>query len=141
MFMLLMYAGDYAFAIDCKYVKEIVPQVHITKTPHVSDHLLGHINYSGRPIPVADLTMLIEKRPSSRNMNTRIVLIQPPGARNALFGLIAERVTEAKELDLDGRMESSIHPKDLPFLASILNKDAESIQLLDVEKLFAFLSD
>ena len=139
MFMLLVCAGDFTYAINSAHVTEVIPRVRIKKIPHVPDYLLGHINFSGKPIPVADLSVIIEGHPSRDCMHTRIILLHTAGADYPQFGLVAEKVTEATDLDIYAFAESGMHPKDLPFFKGILNEGKSVTQLLDVDKLYGFL--
>ena len=137
--MLLVCAGEYTYAIHTKYVTEVIPQVKITKIPQVPDYILGHINFGGKPIPVADLSLLINAQTSRPCMHTRIVLLQPTGVKTPLFGLLAEKVTEAIEINETAFAESGVHPISLSFFGGISNEKEMAIQQLDVDKLYAFL--
>lgn len=152
MLMLLVYAGCYTYAINAALVKRVIPQVKVVRIPHVPKCFLGHINIYGKPVPVADLSLIVRDAPSCNNMHTRIVLLNTTEAEEGLFGILAERVTEMLELDFSAFVESGIQSEGLPFLGPTLyyppprfaaedgiNKNAIAIQWLDVEKLFLFL--
>lgn len=139
MFMLLVCAGQYVYAINIAHVTEVIPMVKIKKIPHVPDYMLGHINFGGKPIPVADLSLIIENRTSCDCMHTRIVLLHSSGLDYPQFGLIAEKVTEVIDLELLSFVDSGVYPADLPFFKGISNDVDVPIQLLDVDKLYGFL--
>ena len=139
MFMLLVSAGFYTYAINAAFVKRVIPQVKIAEIPHVPKYFLGHITFDGKPVPVADLSLIIRGIPSSNCLHTRVVLLNHSGEGDGLFGILAEKVTEALELDLSNFVESSIHPEGLPFLGPTLNNNGSAIQWLDVDKLYLFL--
>lgn len=139
MFMLLVCAGNYTYAINTAHVTEVVPRVVIQRIPHTPDCILGHINFSGKPIPVADLSMIVEGRPCCDSMHTRIVLLHVAGMDSPQFGLMAEKVTEAVDLEAADFEEPGIRSQDLPFLRGIHDDGKAVVQLLDVDKLYGFL--
>lgn len=139
MLMLLVRAGIPAYAIKTTHIIEIVPKVDIQAMSQAPGFLLGHIKYSGRPIPVVDLTMLIEGASSANSMHTRIVLLASEENPQITLGLIAEKVTETADLPEQEFITSGLNPKDLPFFSGVLCKGNTTIQLIDIDKLFIYL--
>ena len=64
MAMLLFYAGENRFAIDCSSIVRVVPHVNLKKMPDRSPLLAGVLVLGGEPIPVIDFCQIIEKRPA-----------------------------------------------------------------------------
>jgi chemotaxis-related protein WspB len=139
MLILLVKAGEYTYAIPAHFVSRVVPQVKVTKIPQVCHFLIGHINFSGKPIPVVDLCLLVNKLPAARSMHTRIVLLQPSGADSATLGLLAEKVTETAAMDNDAFVDPGVHPSTLPFLDGVFEEGETAIQLIDIDKLYAYV--
>ena len=139
MLMLLMRTNGFDYAINSAYITEIIPLVKIKKIPLVPEYIIGQINYNGKPVPVADLSLLIEGSPSEEKMHTRIILLETEPNHHSRFGLMAENVTETTELDLNKFQEPGISPGRLSFFGGIYNEGEASIQLIDVEKLADFL--
>lgn len=140
MLLLLACAGNSIYAINSAHVLEVVPRVRFRRIPHSPDYLLGHINFSGVPIPIVDLSLLVTGQPSNNLMHTRIILLQHQNDNKVILGLVAEKVTELAELDLKDFFEPGISSKDLPYLDGIYNSpQLETIQLINIENLFKFL--
>lgn len=139
MLMLLVCTSDYTYAISSSQITEIIPRVKIKKIPLVPEYLVGQINFNGKPVPIADLSILVEGKPASLNMHTRIVLLQPQHEKRTTFGIMAENVTETIDLKKEDFQESGLHPKKLPFFNGIFNEGAVSVQMIDVDKLYEFL--
>lgn len=139
MFTLLVFAGDYTYAVDTQYVVEVIPQVKMIPIPHAPDYIHGHINFEGTAVPVVDLSLLVNGTRCSFCMHTRIVLLQPSGAKAATFGLLAEKVTDVLDMDRAGFLDTGVSSSDLPFFEGISHKTGSAIELLNVDKLNAFL--
>lgn len=139
MSLLLMCAGENAYAMDVAHIKEIIPRVLIVKTSSQSDDLLGHIIFDGKPVPIADLSYLINRRSSQECMHSRIILME--NTEGCLFGLLAERVTEMIEVDLTAFDRTNLLPQKLPFLNGIAKLGETAVQLLDPEKLISFFAE
>lgn len=133
--MLLMRAGDNMYAIDSTDVVEVIPRVKINKIPHSPEFILGQINFSGKPVPVGDLSILIEGRESKNSLHTRIVLLKSSLGNGQIFGLLAENMTDAVELNRKDFTQVDLSLNQPSFSAGILNKEEKIIHLLDVDKL------
>lgn len=134
MLMLLFYCGSECYALDCEPVIEIFPKVKLKPIPGLKNHasLVGLLNYGGKPVPVVDLCLLIEKRPCSDSMHTRLILIDRD---QHLLALMAEKVTETADLKREQFVESGLQMKELPFLNGVYNADDKSILYFDLAKL------
>lgn len=141
MLMLLFYAGDKAYAIDCQYIFEIVPYINLEKNPRGLDYVRGLANFEGRPVTVVDFSQLTAGRPSSFYLHTRIIfLVEDRESRTfCSLGIIAEKVIEVMELPAADFFEPKLNVSDFPFLDGITHDLGRSIQRVDVDKLFQFL--
>lgn len=138
MLMLLFQIGPDSYALDAEYVVEIFPKIKLKKIPCSKDFVAGLLNYGGMPIPVVDIPQLIIKRPSDSALHTRIILVNH---EHNFFGLIAEKVTEIKELEKDVFIDSGIKLKAFPFLGGLYSQGENTIQFFNIEELFNFLRD
>lgn len=134
MLMLLFYCGSACYALDCEPIIEIFPRITLKPLPGVKDHpcLSGLLNYGGKPVPVVDLCLLLEKRPCSDSMHTRLILVE---FNQHLLALMAEKVTETAHLEKKMFVESGLQIKEMPFLKGIYHEGDKSIVLFDLEKL------
>lgn len=125
--MLLFYAGQHCFALDAESIVEVFPKVTLNPIPGQPEpYLAGLLNYGGKPIPVVDICQLIEKRPCSEAMHSRIILTDH-------LALLAEKVTETADLDPDRFFPSGLTL--FPFLKGVYTEGERSIQRFDLAEL------
>ncbi len=137
MLVLLFHLGEGMYAVDCRYVKEISPMVRLKTMPHSPGHLAGLFHYRGSIVPVLDLGTLILGAPCRVRLSSRIIIIEMAGESQepALFGLIAERVTEAVRKPAQSFVSPGIHLPRTPYLGGVLMEQEMMIQLIDLEAL------
>lgn len=137
MLVLLFYLGDVMYTIKCDKVREIAPMVTLKKIPHAPDFFAGLFNYRGMIVPVIDLCQLIQGRPCQIRLSTRIILVDYLKKDNttAVFGLMAERVTEAVMKPDDALVPPSVSMQKTPFLGGIIMEQKDMIQYIDVDLL------
>ena len=109
MLVLLVHAADQLYCIRAASIVEIIPRVPLQPVPHAPGALAGLLHFRSEVIPVIDLHALISGQPSAALLSTRIAVVS--GARR--FGLVAERVTEALQVE-----ESDIAPAPVTLEAS-----------------------
>ena len=136
MLLLLFETIDGRYALDSKYIVEIIPLLKTKKIPAAPAFVKGMINYHGTPVPVFDFSA-IEGGESSRVLySTRIILVNYPlDDEEKLVGLIAEKATDVIRCD-----ESNIRSAGI-----LLEKDSlggtgdsaqeELVQLFDVKRM------
>lgn len=141
MLILPFNVGEEVYAIDSDYVVEVVPRVKLKIIPHVPEFVVGMLNFNELPVPVVDMCLLIENRPSSPCLHTRIVILSNVSESEEILhlGIIGEKITETCEQELSKFIDSGVRLKDLPYLDGVLNEKDQSIQLIDVDRLFQFL--
>lgn len=131
MLMLLFYCGSDCFALDCESIVEIFPKVKLQKIPGQNEKtcLAGLFNYGGKPIPVIDLCLYVDKRPCSNSMHTRLILVE---VKQHLLAIMAEKVTETAELNREQFLESGLQLEGLPFLRGVYSKGDKAVQFFDL---------
>ncbi len=137
MLVLLFYLGDVMYSIKCDSVREIAPMVNLKELPHAPDYFAGLFNYRGMIVPVIDLRRLIQQQPCDIRLSTRIILLDyaKPDGTPAIFGIMAERVTEAVMRPLDALISSGITMERMPYLGGLLVDGNTMIQYIAVEAL------
>lgn len=137
MLVLRFYLGKQMYVINCSKVKEIAPMVALQKVPHAPPCVAGLFNYRGMIVPVIDLHQFIHGSPCQLRMSTRIILVdylrqdKTPG----VFGIMAERITEAVNKSRRDFIPSGITMKNAPYLGGILMENKEMIQFIDLDRL------
>jgi len=139
MLMLLFYAGSEACACDTQDVVEVVPKVKFKKNPYMPPYVAGTLNYGGVPILVLDLCQLLTARESSSSMHTRIIIFRNPNAQKdsfSLLGLIAEKITETKKIEVSKCVQSELALPHFPYLKGLLMEGTETFQVISLPILF-----
>jgi len=67
--------GEETYAIEIKYVTEIIGIQPITQVPELPSYIKGIINLRGRIIPVMDVRLRFKKPPVEYNDRTCIIVI------------------------------------------------------------------
>lgn len=83
--------GKEVYAIEIKYVTEIIGIQPITEVPELPPYVKGIINLRGRIIPVLDVRLRFKKTFMEYNDRTCIVVIE---FNNCFVGLIVDHVSE-----------------------------------------------
>ena len=94
--------GNEEYAIEIKYVIEIIGIQKITSVPNIKKFIKGIINLRGNIIPVIDVRMRFKMDTIDYDDRTCIVVID---ADNVSIGLIVDEVLEVLNID-----ESRISP-------------------------------
>jgi chemotaxis-related protein WspB len=135
--ILRFYLGDEMYVIKCQRIKEIVPMVALKRVPHAPACVAGLFNYRGMIVPVVDLRQFIDEIPCEIRMSTRIILVDyvRDDAKPSIFGIMAERVTEASEKPDSAFIPPSISIPNASYLAGVMMENKEMIQLIDLDRL------
>ena|ERR1700722_12846803 len=139
MLMLLFYVSSECLALSCDSIVEVFPQVHLKKGNGLPDYIAGVMNYGGTPVFVIDTVQLVENRPASSSLHTRIVLISANINGSNFLGLICEKAITTMEADLSQFVSPGFKFKDKPFLGGIYTQGLSSIQYFDTDELVKML--
>lgn len=135
--MLLFSVGSSLFACDAEPIIEIVPKVKLSQIPHTPAYFCGLMNYGGHPVPVIDFCQLIAGRSAQNSLHSRIILFtHPKEGLPPLLGVVAEKITETTLLSLDDFIKSGVKVEFHPYLEGVYSTEKETVQLVDIEKLF-----
>ncbi|HWQ29991.1 MAG TPA: chemotaxis protein CheW [Negativicutes bacterium] len=83
--------GKEVYAVEIKYVIEIIGIQPITEVPELPDYVKGIINLRGKIIPVMDIRLRFKKEPREYNDRTCIIVVEVAGI---LLGLIVDNISE-----------------------------------------------
>jgi chemotaxis-related protein WspB len=148
------------YAIDSKWVVELIPNVELCKIPHAPSFLVGMLAYRGKVMPVIDLGSLFAESPCRQSLSTRIILVKnmasdqnrenddrgntvndsQSGPRNqthaaGLLGLLAERVYDLTYVKPEQIVPAPVRIPEVPYLDWIVQTDQGIVQLIAVDRL------
>lgn len=142
MLALTFSVGESRYAVDVRRVVEVVPRIDLQPVPSASGCIAGMFDHAGTVVPVVDLGCLLGKEPCPRRLSTRIVLVESPQAGSTgLIGLVAEHVTELRELPDDDGSPAPVATSAGAALGPIVSRDDGLIQILRVDALGRLLGD
>jgi chemotaxis-related protein WspB len=141
MLFLVFQVGGHRYAIDAGQVAEVLPLVAINAIARAPEEIAGVLVYRGTPVPVVDLSQLLEDRPAERRLSTRLVIVHYPlgnegvqGERR-LLGLIAEKATETIRRDAHEFVDSGVVNDRAPYLGSVAPDTRGMVQRVDIGRL------
>lgn len=141
MLFLVFQVGAHRYAIDAGQVAEVLPLVAITAIARAPEDVAGVLVYRGAPMPVVDLSQLLEGRPAARRLSTRIVVVHYPvgkdGAQGGtrLLGLIAEKATETIRREALDFVDSGVVNDRAPYLGAVAPDPRGMVQRVDIARL------
>lgn len=132
--------GEELFALDVCQVREVLELDTITGVPNALEFMRGVINVRGSVVPVIDLRAKFGMGPTTRTIDTRIVVMELDlDGEMTVLGAIADSVHEVIDLQT-----SSIEPPPkigsrwrTKFIRGIGKKDEKFILILDIDKVFS----
>jgi chemotaxis-related protein WspB len=138
MLMLIVKTGEELYAIDARSIIEVLPLVECRTLPRAPLGILGVINHHGAPVPVLDLAEFVVRRPSSRRMSTRIVIVDYDGGSGKThpLGIVMEHAIETRSLNESDFVTSGVATPDAVYLGPVAATEHGIIQKLDPQKVF-----
>ena len=122
------------YAIEIKFVTEIIGIQSITQMPELPSFVKGIINLRGKIIPVIDVRLRFNKEPMEYNDRTCIIVID---FKDTYLGLIVDNVSEVLEIS----EENIIIPPNInstaenKYIKEIGKTEKEVCMILSCEKL------
>ncbi|UPA18040.1 chemotaxis protein CheW [Borrelia puertoricensis] len=144
----LLFSLDELYAIEIKYVVEVLEYTKISKIPRTPDYMAGIINNRGKIVPVIDIRKqfgMQDRRVSDDGLKKKDVDISNIIILNLIYegdelnlGILVDYVNEVLELSLSDIDEA---PKigtrfNSRFISGIGKRNNKFIIILDVENLF-----
>jgi chemotaxis-related protein WspB len=138
MLFLVCQLGAHRYAIDASQVAEVLPLVAVTAIARAPEDVAGIFLYRGAPVPVVDLSQLLEGRPAERRLSTRIIVVHCPiGGDTRLLGLIAEKATETIRRDAREFVDSGVVNDHAPYLGAVAPDSRGMVQRIDIARLLS----
>lgn len=135
--MLECYVGEKRYLFSTQSLVELLPYVSLSPLGGAPSYIRGALNYRGKSVIVADFSMLMEGEEAKSRLHTRILLLEQKGFPP--FGLICERVTEARNYPKESFVGKGIHVEEKPFLGGLVKIETGFAQEVLIEPLNAFL--
>jgi chemotaxis-related protein WspB len=161
MLFLAFQVGAHRYAIDASQVAEVLPLVAINAIARAPEEIAGVLVYRGAPVPVLDLSQLLEGRPAERRLSTRLVVVHYPVGKDVgkdagkdvgkdagkdvgkdsgkgetrLLALIAEKATETIRREALEFVDSGVVNDRTPYLGSVAPDTRGMVQRVDIGRL------
>jgi purine-binding chemotaxis protein CheW len=125
--------GNEYYAIEIKFVTEIIGMQPVSEVPELPEYIKGIINLRGKIIPVMDVRLRFKKPPISYNDRTCVIVIE---ISHISIGLIVDLVSEVMAIpDSDIVPPPEVSHGGNKFIKGIGKVSSEVKLLLDCEKL------
>ena len=138
MLLLLFEIGEGRYAMGIDDIVEIVPFVKLKKIPMAPNYISGLMNFRGTPLPVIDLSILIEGSPSEPRMSTRIIIIKYSWGGDKdedILGLIAHQITETTKTEITSIPTSGVLMDEALYRDRVESEDEGMVQWFDVKRM------
>ncbi len=133
--MLSFNVGDAIYAIEIKYIKEIIEVEQITLVPKIPGHIKGVINLRGKVVPVISIRKRFEIEEIPYDSRTCIIVLEFEDGEQV--GIIVDRVQEVvdvKSSDISQTPDSK-NVNANRYIKSIVHFENNVILLIDGNKL------
>lgn len=120
------------FAMDCRQLVEVVPQIDVRPLLPAVAGVRGLALWRGRSLPVLDLGVILAGAPCAERLSTRLIVAR---VGEACVGLLAERATDLVSFDDDGMLPPGIQVPGAPYLGPVAPQDGKLVQVLSVAEL------
>jgi len=122
------------YAIEIKFVIEIIGIQPITEVPELPEYVKGIINLRGKIIPVMDVRLRFKKKAMEYNDRTCIIVIE---VKDISIGLIVDNVSEVLSIADDDivLLPDMNKGTENKYIKAIGKVDKEVKLILDCEKL------
>lgn len=133
--MLSFSVADAVYAIEIKYIKEIIEVEQITVVPKIPDHIKGVINIRGKVVPVISVRKRFDIEEIPFDSRTCIIVLEFEDGEQV--GIIVDRVQEVvavKATDLSKTPDSK-NVNANRYIRSIVHFEEKVILLIDCIKL------
>lgn len=122
------------FAINISYVNRIIEYEKPIQIPESSEFLMGVIKYSGKILPIIDLTKKLFHTALLNYEESKIIVI---GLNNSQVGLLVEDVLGIHKFEQDQYEDSRIDTEvSKEYINGFIKLEDDITIVLDPEKLF-----
>lgn len=131
---LTFHLGTEVYAIEIRFVTEIIGILKITPIPEMPEFIKGVINLRGKIIPVMDVRTRFKLVPRAYDERTCVVVVH---LKETDIGLVVDTVSEVADIPADQIEDAGdlAHGRSTAFLKGIGKVGDEIRILLDIDKL------
>ena len=129
--------GEETFAIDIRYIREIIEYGGVTAVPMMPPFLRGVINLRGKVVPVIDLSVRFGRAPTDVRRRSCIVIVEVGDeATRQDLGIIVDAVNEVVEIEASSQERPPAFGAGLrnDFIQGIGKVDGHFVVVLDVDQ-------
>jgi purine-binding chemotaxis protein CheW len=132
--VLVFYIEDVLYAIDIKYVVEIIGMQPITQIPKIPEYIKGVINIRGKVVPVMSVRKKFQLEEIEYNERTCIIVVE---LNDISVGLIVDGVSEVLTVDIGEICHMMDYRKSSKnnYISNVIENKGDNKLLLDIEKL------
>lgn len=133
--MLSFNVGDAIYAIEIKYIKEIIEVEQITLVPKIPGHIKGVINLRGKVVPVISVRRRFDIEEVPYDSRTCIIVLEFEDGEQV--GIIVDRVQEVVDVKASdiSKTPDSKNVNANKYIKSIVHFENNIILLIDCSKL------
>lgn len=132
--------NSFLFGIEIVKSREVFPLPEITPVPNAAEFVLGVFNLRGDIFPLLDISPILGMDKKNILPSDMVILLE---ADKRIMGILTDRIHGIK--DVSKGSIKSVHglvPKKMEnYLYGVVSDKSSSIFLLDVEHLFAAVTD
>lgn len=132
--------GGEAFAMEIRFVKEVLQFEELTQVPLMPSFIRGIINLRGAVVPVIDLSIRFGRPASEISRRTCIVILElPQTAGLTALGIMVDSVSEVLELAASDIEPSPAFGSDIraEFIQGVGKVGTRFVILLDVHHILS----
>ncbi len=132
----LISVNNQLFAIEIKYIREVLPLPKITRLPNVERHFYGVFNLRGKILPLIDIAPVLGLKAQNIKKDYFVMVCEVNGK---IAGLLTEKVLEMRTLETEHLHvpENDIPPELMPYVSAVYETSKPgAIYVLDMPSIF-----
>lgn len=133
--------GNETFAMDIRFIKEVIQFGNLTEVPLMPEFMRGVINLRDSVVPVLDLSLRFGKACTDITRHTCIVILEVQhGDEIVVLGAIVDRVNEVLEISSSDIEPAPTFGSNLrsDFISGVGKVGGKFVILLDVNHVLSF---
>ncbi|QSX07170.1 purine-binding chemotaxis protein CheW [Sedimentibacter sp. zth1] len=132
---LSFFSSDAEYAVDIKYVTDIIKVLPITFLPQLPNYIKGIINLRGKIVPIIDMRLRFGSEMIEYTDTTCIIVME---YENVVVGILVDSVSEVEDIKISEIMappknNSSAHNR---FVSGISNQNGKVKLIINCMQIF-----